>query len=316
LVEARNRLLGSAARAFGCALALHAVEHAFRLSDVLSASHPTGLVVAECLAVLQFLVLGLASVFAAQAFFSPSEDGHRGLRDAAALLAAAYGFGLLSAAFAAGVDFSAPHSHAYRVAAVLEGVFVAALMMAALLAAIGFSQRERARRDYFLGWTGIAFMAANLVGLMAGLFRSEGYTDQYGLGTLTFGLNLGTASLLAAAVAGVIAAFAFFDAAQAEGSAKDFVVRRDLLLAAAAGAYAFFAVIFFVSEAIVAIANSGLGYSGAEVASTWFAALAALASCAAAVCVIAALQPAFARALRRLRSAGLPGAPGEQATHL
>jgi hypothetical protein len=168
---------------------------------------------------------------------------------------------------------------------VLDGVSVAALVLAALLAAIGFSQRDRARRDYLLGWTGIAFMAANLVGLMAGVLRSEGYTDQHGLGTLTAGLNLGTTSLLAAAVAGAIAAFAFFDAAQAEGSATDSVARRDLLLVAAAGAYAFFAAIGFASEAIVAIANSDLGYSEAEAAPTWFAALAALASCAAAVCV-------------------------------
>jgi hypothetical protein len=310
-MEDRNRLLGSAALAFGGAFALHAVEHAFRLSDVLSDPHPTGLVVAECLAILQFLVLCLASFFAMQAFFSPPENRHRGLRDAAALLAAAYGFGLLSAAFAAGVNFSEPHSHAYRVAGVLDGVFVAALMIAALLAAIGFSQRERAKRDYFLGWTGIAFMAANLIGLVAGLLRSEGYTDHRGLGTLTFGLNLGTTSLLAAAVAGAIAAFAFFDAAQVGGSAKDSVARRDLLLAPAAGAYAFLAVIFFASEAIVALANSGLGYSGAEVASTWFAALAALASCGAAVCVVAALQPALTRALQRLRLAGLSGAPGK-----
>ncbi|HVO53364.1 MAG TPA: hypothetical protein VMT37_03025 [Solirubrobacterales bacterium] len=314
-MEARNRLLGSAALAFGGAFALHAVEHAFRLSDVLNAPDPTGLDVAECLAILQFLVLGLAAFFAAQAFFSPSEDGHRGLRDAAALLAAAYGFGLLSAAFAAGVDFSEPHSHPYRVAGVLDGVFIATLMIAALLAAIAFSRRERARRDYFLGWTGIAFMAANLVGLMAGLFRSETYTDQSGLGTLTFGLNLGTTSLLAAAVAGAIAAFAFFDAAQVESSTKDSVARRDLLLTVAAGTFAFFGVLLLGSEAIVAIANSGMGHSGAEVASTWFAALGALVSCAAAVCVIAALQPAFARELQRLRMAGVSSAPGQQTTH-
>lgn len=144
-------------------------------------------------------------------------------------------------------------------------------------------------------------MAANLVGLTAGVLRSEGYTDQHGLGTLTAGLNLGTTSLLAAAVAGAIAAFAFFDAAQAGGSAKASVARRDLLLAAAAGAYAFFHVIGFAGEAIVAIAHSGLGYSEAEAAPTWFAALAALASCGAAVCVLAALQPALARPLQRLR---------------
>jgi len=183
-------------------------------------------------------------------------------------------------------------------------------MIAALLAAIGFSRGERARRDYFLGWTGITFMAANLVGLVAGLLRSEGYTALRGLGTLTFGLNLETTGLLAAAVAGAIAAFAFFDAAQAEGSTKESLKRRDLLLAAGAGAYAFLAVIFFTSEAIVSIANSGLGYSEVEAAATWFAALAALASCAAGVCVIAALQPAFARALQRLRMAGLSDAPG------
>jgi hypothetical protein len=300
-MEDRNRLLGSAALGFGGAFALRTVEHAFGLSDVLSAPHPAGLVIAECLSILQFLVLCLASFFAAQAFFSPSENTRRGLRDAAALLAAAHGFGVLSAAFAAGVDLSEPHSHAYRIAAVLDGVFAAALMTAAFLAAIGFSQRDRARRDYFLGWTGIAFMAANLVGLIAGVLRSEGYTDQYGLGTLTAGLNLGTASLVAAAVAGAIAAFAFFDAAQAEGSAADSVARRDLLLTAAAGAFAFFVVIGFVSAAIVAIADSGLGYSGAGIASAWFAALAALASCGAVVCLIAALQPDFARALQRLR---------------
>ncbi|MGN6558519.1 MAG: hypothetical protein ACTHLH_10995 [Solirubrobacterales bacterium] len=182
-----------------------------------------------------------------------------------------------------------------------DGVFVAGLMIAALLAAIGFSRRDRARRDYFLGWTGIAFMAANLAGLIAGVLRSEGYTDQDGFGTLTAGLNLGTTGLVAAAVAGAIAAFAFFDAAQAGGSAEDSVARRDLLLTAAAGAYAFFAVIVFVSRAIVAIANSGLGYSGTAIDSSWFAVFAALASCGAVVCVIAAFQPPLARALQRLR---------------
>jgi hypothetical protein len=301
----RNRLLGSAALAFGGAFALRVVESAFRLADILGAPHLAGLVVAECLTILQFAVLCLASFFAAQTLFSPPEKVRRGLRDAAALFAAAYGFGILSAAFSASVYFSEPHSHAYRVAGVLNGVFVAALMTAALLAAIAFSQRERVRRDYFLGWTGIAFMAANLIALAVGLLRSEGYTDQHGLGTLTFGLNLGTTGLVAAAVAGAIAASAFFDAAQAKGSEQDSAARRDLLLAAAAGAYAFFAVILFLSETIVAIADSGFGYSGTEVASTWFAVLAALTSCGAVVGAIAALQPAFARALHRLRSAGL-----------
>jgi hypothetical protein len=300
-MEHRNRLLGSAGLAFGGAFALGAVEHAFRLSNTLSAPHPTGLVVAECLAILQFLILTLASFFGAQAFFSPSEDGHRGLRDAAALLAAAYGFGLLSVAFTAAVNFSEPSSHFYRIAGVLDCIFVAALTIAALLATIGFSQRDRARRDYLLGWTGIAFMVANLVALTAGVLRSEGYTGEHGLGTLTAGLNLRTAGLLVAAVAGGIAAFAFFDAAQAGGSAKDSVARRNLLLAVAAGVYAFFVVIDFTSEVIVAIANSGLGYSEAEAAPTWFAALSALAACGGAVCVMAALQPAFARALQRLR---------------
>lgn len=304
-MEDRNRLLGWAALAFAGAFALHAVERALRLSSLLGAPHPTGLVVAECLAILQFLVLCLASFFAAQAFFSPPENSHRGLRDAAALLAAAYGFGLLSSGFTVGVNFSEPNSDAYRIAGVLDGVFLAGLMIAALLAAIGFAQRDRARRDYFLGWTGIAFMAANLVALIAGLLRSEGYTDQHGLGTLTFGLDLGTTGLLAAAVAGAIAAFAFFDAARAEGSATDSVARRDLLLTAAAGAYAFFAVTLFASEAIVAIANSGLGYSSTEITSNWLAVLATLVSCAGAICVIAALQPSFARALKRLRSSPL-----------
>lgn len=308
-MEDRNRLLGSAALAFGGAFALHTVERAFKLSDVLSASHPTGLVVAECLTILQYLVLILASFFAAQAFFSPPQNGQRGLRDVAALFVAAYGFGLLAAVFATAVDFSESSSHAYRIAGVLGVVFAAALMIAALLAAIGFSQRERARRDYLLGWTGIAFMAANLAALMAGVLRSEGYTDQHGLGTLTAGLNLGTTGYLVAAVAGAIAAFAFFDAAHAEGAAKDSIARRDLLLTVAAGAYALLAVIGFASQAIIAIANSGLGYSEAEAAPTWFAALAALAACGGAVCVMAALQPAFARALQRLRS-GPSDVPG------
>lgn len=301
-MEDRNRLLGFAALAFGGVFALHAVEYAFTLYNVLSASHSTDLVIAECLAILQFLVLSVASFFAAQTFFSQSENGYGGLRDAAALLAAGYGFGLLSAAFKVGVAFSEFHSHAYRTAAVLDGFFLAGLTIAALLAAVGFSQRDRARRDYFLGWTGIAFMAANLVALSAGVIRSQVYTDQNGLGTLTVGLNLGTTSLLAAAVAGAIAAFAFFDAAQAERSAKDSLARRDLLLAAAAGAYAFFAAVDLASQAAVASGDAGLGYSGAEAAPAWFALLAALASCVAVVCVIAALQPAFARALQRLRN--------------
>jgi len=300
-MDDRNRLLGWAALATGGAFALHAAERALRLSDFLGTPHPTGLVVAECLAIAQFLVLCLASFFAAQAFFSPPDSRHRGLRDAAALLAAGYGFGLLSAAFTASVYFSEPYSHAYRIAAVLIGVFATVLMIAALLAAVGFSRRDRARRDYLLGWTGITFMAANLVALTAGVLRSEGYTDQNGLGTLTAGLNLGTVGLLAAAVAGAIAAFAFFDAAIAGGPEKKSVARRDLLLTAAAGAYAFFAVILFASEAIIAIADSGLGYSDSEVTSAWVAVLATLVSCGAVVSVTAALQPAFARALQRLR---------------
>jgi hypothetical protein len=306
----RNRLLGVAALAFGCAFALHAVEHAFGLADTLDEPDPKGLVIAECLAVVQFLVLSGASFFAAQAFFSRLETVRGSLRDAAALAAAAYGFGLLSAAFTAGVNFSEPHSHAYRVAGMLDGVLSAVLMIAALLAAIGFSRRTRVGRDYLLGWTGVALMAANLVGLIAGVLRSEGYTDQHGLGTLTAGLNLGTTSLLAAAVAGAIAAFAFFDASRAEGSAKDSAARRDRLLAAGAGAYAIFHVIGFAAGVTVAIATSDLGYSEAEITSAWFAALAALASCAAVICVIAAFQPAFARALQRLRVAGLSNAPG------
>src|SRR5690349_14242787 len=109
-MEDRNRLFGWAALAFGGAFALRAVEGAFRLHATLSAPHPTGLVVAWCLTVLQFLVLSLASFFAAQAFRPLPQSRNRGLRDAAALLAAAYGFGLLSAAFTAGVDFSEPNS--------------------------------------------------------------------------------------------------------------------------------------------------------------------------------------------------------------
>jgi|GEM_PF-6805845 len=308
----RNRLFGSAALVFGCAFALRAVESSFGLADILGAPHITGVVIAECLTILQFLVLCLASFFAAQAFLSPPPGNRqRGLRDAAALVAAAYGFGLLSAGFTAGASFSEPYSHAYRIAAVLNGVFLVALATAAVLAAVGFSQRERVRRDYLLGWTGIAFMAANLVALMVGVFQSEGYTGQHGLGALTFGLNLETTALVAAAIAGAIAAFAFFDAVQARGSASDSVARRDLLLTAAVGAYAFFAVILFAGEAIVAIADSGLGYSGAGVTSSWVAVLAALTSCAAVAGVMAALQPAFARMLQRLRSAGLSeAAPG------
>lgn len=302
LRQDRNRLLGWAALATGGAFALHTVERALRFSDLLGAQHPAGFVVAWCLAICQFLVLCLASFFAAHAFFSPPENRPKGLRDAAALFAAAYGFGLLSAAFTVGVDSSAPYSHAYRIAGVLDGVFLAALIIAAVLAAVGFSQRDRARRDYLLGWTGIAFMAASLVALTAGVLRSESYTNQNGFGTLTTGLNLETTGLLAAAVAGAIAAFAFFDAARTGGSAKDPVARRDLLLTVAAGAYAFFAVVLFVGEVIVAIANSGLGYSDAQVTSAWFAVLATLVSCGAVVCVAAALQPAFARALHRLRA--------------
>ena len=79
-------------------------------------------------------------------------------------------------------------------------------------------------------------------------------------------------------------------------------------------AYALFAVISFASEAIVAVANSGFGYSGAEAAPTWFAAVAALVSCAATVCVMAALQLTFERALRRLRSTASQTARGDQAT--
>jgi hypothetical protein len=300
-MDSRNRLLGSAALALGAAFALRAVEHACRIADILNGPHPGGEVVSEFLAILQFLGLLAATFFAAQAFFFPSEKGHKGLRDAAMLAAAGYGFGLLSAAFTIQVVFSEANSNAYRSATVLDGVFVAALLGAALVAAAALSQPERAERDLRLGWAGIAFMAANLVALAAGTVRSQTYTDEHGLGTLTVGLNLGSAAFVAIAVAGVIAAFAFFDAAQAEGSGAVSVARRDLLLAAAAGAYGIFASISLASDAIVAFANAGLGTSAIASAPTWFAAVAALASLGAAVSLVAALQPPFLRALQRLR---------------
>src|SRR4029077_5387099 len=98
-MDSRNRLLGLAALAFGGAFAIDAIGRAFRVATILDGPHPGGTVIAESLAILQFLVLLLASFFAAQAVFFPPQKGHKGLRDAALLAAAAYGFGLLSAVF-------------------------------------------------------------------------------------------------------------------------------------------------------------------------------------------------------------------------
>jgi hypothetical protein len=300
-MDSRNRLFGFAALAFGAAFAIHVVERAFRVATIVDGPHLAGTVVAESLAIVQFLVLLLASFFAAQAFFFPPQKGHRGLRDAALLATAAYGFGVLSAAFTIQVEFSEANPQAYRISAALDAAFLAVLLISALVAASGLSQPERHKRDYRLGCAGIAFMVANLLALAAGVVLSQTYTDEHGLGTLTAGLNLGTASFVGAVAAGALAAVAFFDATQAEGSSGFSMARRDLLLAAAVGVYGIFTLIGFASDAIIAIAKSGLGDSGIEAAPTWLAALAALASSGAAVCLVAGLQPPFLRALQRLR---------------
>jgi hypothetical protein len=300
-MDSRSRLLGIAALAFGGGFAFHAVEYAVRVANVLDGPHPGAAIVADSLAIVQYLVLLLASFFAAQAFFFPPEEGRRGLRDAALLATAGYGFGVLAAAFSVQVDLSGAPPHVYVSAAVLDGAFAAVLLLAALLAASALSQPERHERDRRLGWSGLAFMAANLVALTAGVVRSQAYTDDLGLGTLTVGLNLGTASFVAAAAAGAIASFAFFDAARAEGAATLSIARRDLLLAAAAGVYGIFAAIGLASATIVAIANAGLDFSAKDAAPTWLAAVATLGALGAAICLMAALQPAFARALQRLR---------------
>ena len=299
-MASRNRLLGFAALALGGKFALDAIGQAFQVATVLDDTYPGGIVAAESLDVLQFLVLLLASFFAAQAFLFPPEKGNGGLRGAALLAGAGYGFGLLSDAFTIQGAFSEPHSHAFRSAAVLGAALSATVLAAALAAAGGFSQTERHNRDRRLGWAGIAFMAANLLALAEGVVRSEYLSGQGDLGTLTAGLNLGHASFAIAATAGAIAAFAFFDAARGDGPAGDSLARRDLLLAAAAGVYGIFALLDFASEAIVAIANSDLGLPTAVVAPTWFAAIAALGASGAALCAMAALQPPFLQALPRL----------------
>ena len=301
-MNSRNRLLGTAALAFGASFGLHAIEQAIRVADVLEHPHTTSLLVAESLEVLQVLVLILASFFAAQTFFFGSEDGERGLLDVAVLLVAAWGFGLLAAGFRVGEVLSQSQLHAYRDAAVLDGLAAAALVIAALLAAGGLRRRQRFKRDLLLGWAAVAFAGSNLISLVAGVLRSETYTDQHGLGTLTAGLNLATAGFGVAVAAAAIAACAFFDAAFTEESAGVAVARRDLLLAAAAGIYALFHFIGFAARAIVAIANAGLGFSTLQSASVWFGIPASLASAGAAVCVTAALQPPFRRALGRLGS--------------
>jgi hypothetical protein len=294
-MDSRNRLLGFAALAFGAAFAVEAIEHAVRLSDILGVPHPGELVVAECLAIAELLLVVLGAGIVAQSLLR--SEVRRGLRDGALVVAAAYGFRVLSHLFTLKLAFSEANSSHYRAHVVLYLGLSILLLVAALVAALGLSRSSRPESHRYLGWAGIAYMAANLLGLAAGVIESEGYLGGGAVGALTAGLNLSTTAYLAAAVAGAVAAFAFFDAARGDGDAGA-IGRRDLVLAASAGALVLFHLVDGIGESVVAAANSSLGLPTLP---SWLAAFAAFVESTAAVCIVAALQPSFAAALQRLR---------------
>jgi hypothetical protein len=279
-----------------------AIGHAFRVVEILgNDALPRGFTIGECLGVLTLLVLFLAAVFAAQAVLYRPRPGHADLKDAARLAAAAYACGILSSAYLTEVAFADPLPGSYRMQVILSGAFYAALLVAAIIAAVGFSGRsERFTRDRCLGWAGIAFAVGNLFALASGIFGIEFYSDLGEGGALTTGINLQTASFAAAAAAGAIAAFAFLEASNSGGSSEDRLARRDLLLAVAAGVLVVFYLLNGFGEAIVAIAGSGIGSSATTIASHWIDALGALVSAGAAICAAAAFQPAVRRAILRL----------------
>lgn len=299
-MDSRNRLFGFAALLFGGAFALEAIMYAVRVASAVQLSDFEDLVVAESLAIVHSLVLALAAVFAAHAFFK-SESAHKGLRDAASLAGAGYGFGLLSTGFWVKFSFAESQSHLLQTVSVLECAFSAVFLVAALAVAAAFSQADRGRRENCLGWASIAFMVGSLLLLAAGVVRSVGYSSEFGLDTLTAGSNLGTTSYVASVAAGAIAAAAFFSATDADAPTESSIARRDLLLATAVGLYGIFALIGVASEGLIAIAYSNLSFPSDEVDSSLLTAGAELVTLGAVVCLLAGLQPPVRRALQRLR---------------
>lgn len=300
-MDPRNRLFGFAALLFGGAFALEAIMYAVRVGDAAELFESGELVVAESLAIVQSLVLALAAVFAAHAFFK-SGSPRRGLRDAASLAGAGYGFGLLSTGFWVKFSFAESQSHLLHTATALECAFTAVFLVAALAVAAAFSQIDRGKRENCLGWAGIAFMAGSLLLLAAGVVRSVGYSSELGLGTLAAGSNLGATSFVASVAAGAIAAVAFFSATDADAPTEGSIARRDLLLATAVGLYGIFASIGVASEGLIALAYSNLSFPSDEVDSSLLAAGSELAVLGAVVCLLAGLQPPVRRALHRPRS--------------
>lgn len=272
---------------------------AVRLAGAAGESLPAEYIVADSLGIVQSLVLFLAAVFAAQAFLSSEKSG--GLRDAAALAAAGYGFGLLSYVLRTKAAFAEPPSPGLRASLVLECASLAILIGAALIAATAFSRDDRRERGHRLGWAGVAFAGSSLLWLVSSLLESEVYSGEGAL-ALTVGLDLESASIVAAIGAGTLAAAAFFSAGAADAPPERSIAARDLLLAAAAGVYGIFALGGFAGQAIAAIAYPNLDLATDWIVAIWLSALAEVPTVAAVVCLAAALQPPFLRALQRLRA--------------
>ncbi len=133
----RDRYLGFAALAVGADFFLGVAEHVVRLANLLGELHRGEFVVAECLEILQFAVLVLAAASAAWHFLG-DEKGRQGLRDAALLGAAAYGFAVVAGAFQVAVYGSEPNIGAFRTASVLDcALFAVLVTFSGAIVAIG-----------------------------------------------------------------------------------------------------------------------------------------------------------------------------------
>jgi hypothetical protein len=299
-LDRKHQLLGIAALVFGGGFAVGAIGHGVRVAAFHSERGHGALTISEALLALEQLVLLAAAAFAAQGFLFSAGSRRVALRDAAAIAAAAYGFGLLGHGFVVQHAFSDQASGAYRAATVLNLAFVAGLLAAALAAAVAFSGRERPRRDHWLAWTGVVLIAANLLSLAGGALTLEAIGGEEPLAVVGLGLGLQNAGFAAAIAAAAIAAGAFFDASRRGGSALVSLARRDLLLAAAAAALLLCYMLSGCGAAIAAVASANAGGRTSLTIATWIETLQALVAAAAAVCVAAAFQPALRRLLQRL----------------
>lgn len=251
---------------------------------------PSGARIARGFGLVAAAVWVAAFGSAARAFYARSTVRQTRLGTTALVAAVAAGAGLVAAIITMGVEAA----HHFGTARVASDVFTVgmALEVPALLIArqafIGGSRRSATReaRDRQLGRATMIFVIAYASGLIARVLGVISYTNAGTLGGYTAGLVMGAVAQAVFTVAVAIAAFAFFEAkdANAQGESVE-LARRDMFLAASAGVMGVGYLIAAIGGMVGSAAEAGAGVAGKAVAAGWIDAFASIAGIGAVGCV-------------------------------